>query len=117
MVCHALLEILAYGFVWSYIDYLLFTYRNGKVFLARLVYVDNIIQAGNDSQACIEFKMYLSDCFGERIWAILNTSWVLKLARGPRGLFLCQRKCALEIVEESGILGCKPTDFSNGRKS
>ena len=87
------------------------------MFLARLVYVDNIIQAGNDSQACIEFKMYLSDCFGERIWAILNTSWVLKLARGPRGLFLCQRKCALEIVEESGILGCKPTDFSNGRKS
>jgi len=45
-----------YGFVRSYADYSLFMYRKGKVFLALLVYVDDIILAGNDSQACIEFK-------------------------------------------------------------
>ena len=32
----------------------------------------------------------------------------IEIPRGPKGLFLCQRKYALEIVEECGLLGGKP---------
>ena len=33
------------------------------------------------------------------------------MAREPLGLFSCQRKYALEIVDEGGLLGCKPMEF------
>ena len=42
----------------SYVDYSLFTYRKGNCFMALLVYVDDIVLAGNDSRACWEFKKY-----------------------------------------------------------
>jgi len=32
------------------------------------------------------------------------------VARGPKGLFLCQCQYALEIVDECGLLGGKPID-------
>ena len=33
------------------------------------------------------------------------------MARGPLGLFISQRRYALEIVEKCGLLGSKPVDF------
>jgi len=42
----------AYGFVRSYADYSLFTYQKGNAFMGLLVYVDDIILAGNDLSAC-----------------------------------------------------------------
>ena len=35
----------------------------GSVFLALLVYVDDIILAANDSDTCKQFKEYLYTCF------------------------------------------------------
>ena len=53
----------AYGFVRSYANYSLFTYRKGNIFLGLLLYVDDIILAGNDNLACQQFKEYLNTCF------------------------------------------------------
>jgi len=100
-----------YGFVRSYAHYSLFTYRKGKVFLALLVYVDDIILTGNVPQACSEFKTYLNNCFRIKDLGPLRYFLGIEVARGPHGLFLYQRKYALEIVQESGLLGSKPTTF------
>jgi len=86
-----------YGFVRSYADYSLFTYRKGKVFLALLVYVDDIIFAGNDSHACAEFKVYVTDCFQIKALVSLKYFLGIEVAQCPHGLFLCEHKYTLKL--------------------
>jgi len=100
-----------YGFVKSYADYSLFTYRQGEVFMALIVNVDDIVIATTNSQACQKFKEYLNHCFSIKDLRPLKYFLGIEVATGPKGLFLCQRKYALEIVDDCGLLGAKPTDF------
>jgi len=79
--------------------------------VALLLYEDNIILEGNDSHACTIFKSYLDTCFSNKNLGPLKYFLDIEVAWGPKGLFLNQRKYALEIVEECGLLGCKPSDF------
>jgi len=41
----------------------LFTYKKGKVFVALLVYVDDLVLAGNDANVCVDFNAYLHNYF------------------------------------------------------
>jgi len=79
--------------------------------MAILVYVDDIILASNDSIASRTFKTYLHECFSIKDLGPLKYFLGIEVARGPQGLFLCQRKYALEIVDECGLLGAKPASF------
>ncbi|GAA0145431.1 transmembrane signal receptor [Lithospermum erythrorhizon] len=56
-------SLLAYGFSQSYSDYSLFIIHKGPLELYVLVYVDDLIVAGNYSSAVSAFKAYLSRFF------------------------------------------------------
>ena len=79
--------------------------------MALLVYVDDLVLTGNCSIACAEFKKYLNSCFHIKDLGPLKYFLGIEVARSPQGLFLCQRKYTLEIIEECGLLGSKPVDF------
>jgi len=81
----------------------------GMVFMALLVYVDNIVLANNDRHACDDFKRYLHSCFSIKDLGLLKYFLGIEVARGPKGLFLSQHKYALEIVDECGLLSGKPS--------
>ncbi|KAK3038017.1 hypothetical protein RJ639_029968 [Escallonia herrerae] len=102
----------SYGFLQSYADHTLFTYRKGAVFLSVLVYVDDLILAGNNSTACSSFKKYLNNCFKLKDLGLLKFFWASKQhVDRARGLFLSQRKYAMDILSESGLSATKPAAF------
>ncbi|KAK2998849.1 hypothetical protein RJ639_022939 [Escallonia herrerae] len=101
----------SYGFLQSHADHTLFTYRKWDVFLSVLVYVDDLILAGNNSTACSLFKKYLNDCFKLKDLGPLKYFLGIEAARGPRGLFLSQRKYALDILSEFSLSASKPAAF------
>ncbi|GJR51284.1 retrovirus-related pol polyprotein from transposon TNT 1-94 [Tanacetum coccineum] len=65
----------------------------------------------NNSDAITKFKAYTSACFHMKDLGALKYFLGIEIARHPEGLFLSQRKYALDILSESGLLGAKPCDF------
>ena len=77
--------------------------------MAILVYVDDIVLAGKDTSACSKFKEYFHAYFSIKDLGSLKYFLGLEVAHGPKGLFLSQRKYALKIIDECGLLGTKPS--------
>ncbi|XP_065618792.1 uncharacterized mitochondrial protein AtMg00810-like [Quercus suber] len=96
-----------HGFVQSKADYSLFIKKDGKLFIALLVYVDDILIGSNDPKAVEDLKVYLDKHFKLKDLGSLKYFLGLEVARSQKGISLCQRKYALEIVHDAGMLGCK----------
>ncbi|KAK2452145.1 putative mitochondrial protein [Trifolium repens] len=104
-------SLINYGFQESNADHSLFTYTKEDKFMVVLVYVDDLVIAGNDGSTCNEFKQYLKRCFHMKDLGSLKYFPGLVLARGAVGLFICQRKYTLDILSECKMLDCKPSSF------
>lgn len=99
-----------YGFQQSHANHTLFTLRKGTDILSVLVYVDDILVAGNNSALCSSFKHYLDECFKLKDMGPLKYFLWIECARSQEGMFLCQRKYTLDILAETGLGSCKPVD-------
>ena len=97
------------GFKQSYQDYSLFLYKNGATILHVLVYVDDFIVAGNNLGAVQKFKAQLHKCFHMKDLGKLKYFLGIEVSRGSDGFYLSQRKYALDIISEAGLLGSKPS--------
>ncbi|KAL1213017.1 Retrovirus-related Pol polyprotein from transposon RE2 [Cardamine amara subsp. amara] len=100
--------LLQYGFKQTRSDYSLFVFHRNGVSLQILVYVDDLMISGNSSSAIQELKDYLSTCFKMKDLGPAKYFLGLEIARSPEGFYVCQRKYSLDIVTETGLLGCKP---------
>ena len=106
---HATLSatIVQFGFIQSKPDYVLFIHLKGSSFTALLVYVDDILITGKDPYCVTELKKLLDSKFAIKDFGALKYFLGLEVARNEKGISLNQKKFALEVLKDSGMLGCK----------
>lgn len=96
------------GFTQSYDDYSLFTLSRHGLELRVLIYVDDLLVCGNDTYFLAKLKDYLGRCFHMKDLGKCKYFLGFEVARGRDGIYLSQRKYALDIVTEIGLLESKP---------
>lgn len=89
----------------------MFLYNNGTQFVAALIYVDDVILAGNDTDKIQKIKSYLDSRFNIKDLGPIEYFLGIEVERSEEGLVLSQRKYTLDILGESGLHGCRPSDF------
>ncbi|KAK3014004.1 hypothetical protein RJ639_010189 [Escallonia herrerae] len=91
----------------------------GTSFTAILIYVDDILLTGNDLQEIERLKKFLLKRFRSKDLGDLKYFLGIEFSRSKKGIFMSQRKYALDILQDSGLLGKKarrePTQKRNGR--
>jgi hypothetical protein len=103
--------LIAAGFHQSPADHSLFTKSQGSSFTIVLVYVDDILVAGNNLDSIGKLKDFLAQKFRIKDLGTLKYFLGLEVALSPTGIFLNQRKYALDILNDSGHLGARPATF------
>ncbi|KAJ0483933.1 putative RNA-directed DNA polymerase [Helianthus annuus] len=100
-----LLEI---GFVQSISDYSLFVKNDSNVFIALLVYVDDIVITGNNKAEIESVKSFLNSKFMIKDLGELKFFLGIEVTKHKDVLYLSQRKYCLDLLSEFGMLGSKP---------
>ena len=98
----------SHGFQQSNADHSLFLRFIGDITTILLVYVDDIILTGNNIAEIQTMITLLDREFRIKDLGDLKFFLGLEIARTSKGIHLCQRKYTLDILSDSGMLGCKP---------
>jgi hypothetical protein len=96
------------GYTQSSSDYSLFTLHKEHDFTALLVYVDDVILAGNSMAEFDRIKTVLDVAFKIKNLGQLKYFLGLEVAHSKEGITISQRKYCLDLLKDSGLLGCKP---------
>ena len=96
------------GYVQSKVDYSLFTRKQGKSFTTLLIYVDDILITGNDPVSIADIKLH--NQFHLKDLRDLKYFLGIEISAFRKGIFISQRKYALEIIKDAGFLGAAPID-------
>ena len=75
-----------------------------------IVYVDDIVITGNDQDGITQLKAHLFKHFQTKDLGLLRYFLGIEVAQSSSGIVLSQRKYVLDILEETGMLNCKPVD-------
>ncbi|WJZ90849.1 hypothetical protein VitviT2T_009966 [Vitis vinifera] len=75
-----------------------------------VVYVDDIVITGSDQNGIQNLKQHLFTYFQTKDLGKLKYCLGIEIAQSSSGVVLSQRKYALNILEETGMLDCKLVD-------
>ncbi|GJX88329.1 retrovirus-related pol polyprotein from transposon TNT 1-94 [Tanacetum coccineum] len=102
--------LLANNFFKGAVDPTLFTRKSGKHILLVQIYVDDIIFASTDHNACNIFSKEMSSKFQMSMMGQMSFFLGLQVSQSPRGIFINQAKNALETLKKYGMDRSDPVD-------
>jgi hypothetical protein len=100
--------LLAHQYTQSTSDHSLLIKKSATTFTVMLVYVDDVIIAGNSLLECQHIKSILHTAFKIKDLGQLKYFLGLEVAHSSKGISLCQRKYCLDLLTDTGHLACKP---------
>ena len=75
-----------------------------------IVYVDDIVIIGSDQDGIRKLKQHLFNHFQTKYLGKLKYFMGIEIAQSNSGVVISERKYFLDILEEIGMLDCKPVD-------
>lgn len=97
------------GFAQSHHDNCLFVKGTGSDLIILLVYVDDLLLASPSLAAITEIKNFLDKEFSIKDLGEAKFFLGLEIARSSSGMYVNQRKYALDLLNDFGLLGAKAT--------
>ncbi|KAL0560093.1 hypothetical protein IC582_000487 [Cucumis melo] len=99
------------GYSQGHSDHTLFTKasKTGKITIL-IVYVDDIVLTGDDQTEISQLKQRMGDEFEIKDLGNLKYFLGMEVARSKEGISVSQRKYTLDLLTETGMLGCRPAD-------
>ena len=83
--------------------------RNGKITIL-IVYVDDIIVTEDDLEKIEKLKKQLAKEFEIKELGQLKYFLGIEVAHSRNGIFISQQKYILDLLQETRMLGCKPSE-------
>lgn len=80
-----------------------------EVFTTLIIYVDDIVLTGNSVIKMNNNKHVLNSIFLIKDLGVLKYFLGLEVAYSSKGISLCQRKYCLDLLQDSSLLGSKPS--------
>ncbi|GJV02054.1 retrovirus-related pol polyprotein from transposon TNT 1-94 [Tanacetum coccineum] len=102
--------LLANNFFKGAVDPTLFTRKSGKHILLVQIYVDDIIFASTDHNACNIFSNEMSSKFQMSMMGQMSFFLGLQVSQSPGGIFINQAKYALKTLKKYGMDLSDPVD-------
>jgi len=101
--------LLSHNYKISTADHSLFLKHDGKHTTTLLVCVDDIVLTGNNPMEISAITSLLHNFFHIKNLGDLTYFLGIEIARNATGIHLSQRKYVLDMLKDTGMLGCAPT--------
>ena len=95
----------------GHFDHTLFTkVSKTRKIVVLIVYVDDIVLNGDDQAEISQLKQRMGDEFEIKDLENLKYFLGMEVARSKEAISVSQRKYTLDLLTETGMLGCRPAD-------
>ena len=100
----------SFGYHQSNSDHTLFLKKQHGKITALIMYVDDMVVTGNDPDERKALQSYLSSEFEMKDLGHLKYFLGIEVSQSDKGIFLSQRKYALDLLQEISMSACQPAD-------
>ncbi|KAK4277183.1 hypothetical protein QN277_015217 [Acacia crassicarpa] len=99
-----------HGYTQGQSDHTLFVKHHKGKMAVLAVYVDDIILTGDDEVEINQIKAALAREFQIKDLGEMKYFLGMEVARSKKGIYISQRKYVLDLLKETGMTGCRPSD-------